>query len=376
MKRVLLVSLSILLILGFIMAGCASPSQPTATSAPPAATTAKPAPTTAAPTAAPTSAPATTAAAKPQMKTLRAISFLPKAAADNMYFGFELSKRVAAQGGDILKVDYIGGPEIVPTFDQMTAVRNGTVDMIFHPTSYYGPLLPESNIVHISRETPMQQRTNGFHDFMVEIHKRVGTYYLGRFAANNPDTCNFNLWVNKPVNKIADIKGMRIRTGAIYDEFLQSVGAIPITIAWPDVYDAVKRGVIDGACGSGLEMAPATFAEMFKYVVYPWFYDQDPVILVNLKVWDGLAKEQQALLTNITIEMEKEMSAHYLKVLTATRDVMKSKGMQRIDIPKEEADRYIYLAYSSAWKTAQKQCKPDDFARIQKIMPYSAEYLK
>jgi len=142
------------------------------------------------------------------------------------------------------------------------------------------------------------------------------------------------------------------------------------------VYDAATRGVIDGACGNGLEMAPDAFAEAFHYVVYPSFYEQDLVILVNLDTWNKLTKEQQDLLSGVVIELEPGMAEFYLNAQKGSLAKMKEFGLKEIHLPPDEAETYINLAYSTAWEVAKEKIKPADFARIQKLMPYSAKYLK
>jgi len=350
MKKLFLIPLIIVLAVGLVFGGCGKPAEPTAPTTP-------------------------TAPAEPTVSLLKFVTFLPTFT-PNVHFAKEFEKRVNEQGTGLIQVEYTGGPEVIPGFDQMAAVRSGAIDMIFSPASYYGPLLPESNVIHLTQETPMEQRANGFVDLMVEFHERVGTYYLGRWSANIPLSYNFNIWLNQPIETMADLKGLRLRTGAIYDEFLKAMGINPVTLGWPDVYDAASRGVIDGAAGSGLEMPPDSYAEVFKYVVYPSFYEQDLVILVNLDTWNSLTKEQQDLLSGVVIGFEPEMAEFFTNALKGSRAKMKEGGLQEIHLSPDEAETYINLAYSTAWEVAKETIKPDDFAKIQELMPYSAKYLK
>lgn len=268
-----------------------------------------------------------------------------------------------------INMQYTGGPEVIAAFDQFQAVRSGVIDLMFGPCSYYGPILPASNALQLSQFDPAQDRARGVHDYNVEIHKPFGVFYLGRFCFTLPNCYGMNVWLSKnPVATIADFKGLRIRSGAVHDELLKALGAIPITIAWPEVYNAATRGIIDGACGTGLEYGPQAYAEMFKYVLYPSFYDHDLVILVNQAKWNRLSKEQQQAMTDVTISIEKEVSAFMCKGYDDLRGKMKSYGMKEISLSEAESKTFLDLAYSSSWKTVERLCSPEVYAKLRQLL--------
>ena len=111
-------------------------------------------------------------------KTLKAVSFLPK--------NHPLCKmihvwvdRVNDQCKDAVKVDWVGGGEVIPGFDQAEALRNNTVQVIFNPTAYYAPLAPEVNAFTLSKLSMAEERKpGGFYEFMVERHKKIGMMYI------------------------------------------------------------------------------------------------------------------------------------------------------------------------------------------------------
>ncbi|MEI8145833.1 MAG: TRAP transporter substrate-binding protein DctP [Alphaproteobacteria bacterium] len=51
-----------------------------------------------------------------------------------------------------------------------------------------------------------------------------------------------------PITSLADLKGRRVRTpGGSQNDFMQSIGAQPVAIGFPEVYSALERGVVDCA---------------------------------------------------------------------------------------------------------------------------------
>jgi TRAP-type C4-dicarboxylate transport system substrate-binding protein len=67
---------------------------------------------------------------------MRAISFIPKndpvLAMANVWVA-ELNSKLAPQ----LRVNYVGGPEVIGRFQQVEALRTGVIDLIFVPSGDY-----------------------------------------------------------------------------------------------------------------------------------------------------------------------------------------------------------------------------------------------
>src|ERR1700704_6472317 len=72
---------------------------------------------------------------------LRAISFSPKndpvLAMANAWVS-EVNAKLGAQ----IRINYVGGPEVIGRFQQVEALRTGVVDMIFVPSGDYQDQMP------------------------------------------------------------------------------------------------------------------------------------------------------------------------------------------------------------------------------------------
>lgn len=62
-------------------------------------------------------------------------------------------------------------------------------------------------------------------------------------ALNGPE---FGFFTNKPVQSVADLKGMKIRTVGIANDVLTELGAIPVVLAQGEIKAAFEKGEIDG----------------------------------------------------------------------------------------------------------------------------------
>lgn len=376
MKRGLWLLIGVLLIASLVVAACApaAPATPTATKAaeskPAAAQPAESKPAATQPAEAkPAEKPAEKAAEKPAAAApvvLKAVCFLAKNH-PVAYMVNEYVKRVNEQGQGKVRIDYLGGPEVIPPLEQADAVIKGAaVQMGFNVTAYYAPLGPELDVLHMTEVTPMDERKpGGMYDFMVERHKKIGLYYLGRWSFNQP----FYLYTNKKVDTPKQLAGQKMRTTALYDPFMKALGIVPITMPFGDIYTSIERGVIDGYGWPALGIMDAGLNKVTKYRIEPSFYEQNNTILVNLKTWESLPKDVQDLLKDVAVKLEPDTVAHFAEATKKELEAQEKGGVQVIKFSPEDAKWYRDLAYKSQWDEIEAKVKdPALVAQLKELV--------
>lgn len=295
-------------------------------------------------------------------KTLKAVSFLPK--------NHSLCKmihvwvdRVNDQCKEAVKIDWVGGGEVIPGFDQAEALRNNTVQVIFNPTAYYAPLLPEGNVFPLSK-CPLEEerKPGGFYDFMVERHKKVGMMYLGTWLYDP-----FYLWINKPVKNIDELKGVKMRTSALYDRFMKKIDIVPVTVPFGETFTALERGLVDGFGWPTLGPADFGWTDHCKYIIdIPFYTRQNTLILMNLDEWNNLAKPVQDEIMAITVKFEPEMIAYFKEQIAKEWKRYDEMGIKRIKFSPEDTQKYLDAAYGAEWEDLEKKV-PDLVPTLKKL---------
>ena len=116
------------------------------------------------------------------------------------------------------------------------------------------------------------------------------------------------IWSKREVKSIADMKGLKTRT---YDKngslVMQAVGAAPHTLPFSEVYASLATGVIDSVMTSTPTAVDAKFWEVLKYYAPLNITMATDLVTVNLKEFNKLDKETQAVLIQLGKEMETEM---------------------------------------------------------------------
>ncbi len=99
--------------------------------------------------------------------------------------------KVNEAGKGVVQIEVRGGPEAIGMFQQPDAVRDGVVDMVYTPGSFYGGAVPEKDALVASNLTAVEARANGGIDMIDAIHQeKMGVKYLGWFDSG---VC-YNLW--------------------------------------------------------------------------------------------------------------------------------------------------------------------------------------
>jgi TRAP-type C4-dicarboxylate transport system substrate-binding protein len=75
---------------------------------------------------------------------------------------------------------------------------------------------------------------------------------------------------NTPVKEPEDLKGLKVRVmeNPVYISMYKEFGAIPVPMAWPEIYTALQTGVLDGVDGSLSSGLVSKHTESAKYVTF------------------------------------------------------------------------------------------------------------
>jgi TRAP-type C4-dicarboxylate transport system substrate-binding protein len=293
---------------------------------------------------------------------LKAVTFLPK---NNCFCDafFIFQKAIEAETGGKLVIDYAGGPEAIPSFEQIEAVTNGLVDIVLLPAAYYVPQLPLVDGMKLSKLTPWEERETGAYDFVNELaQEKLNVYFLGRFSPG----IQFHLYLNKKIDK-PDLTGMKVRVTPIYKPFVETLGGVPVTTSPGEVYTALERGVVDGYGWPSTKISDFGWHEVTKYIIDPGFYQVDVGILMNLDTWNKLSKDLQQTVLSVSRKAEHEAAEHYAKLIKEERAFITSKGVEVIRFSPEGEKTYLDTAYKAGWEQVSSK-SPKLAAQYKKLL--------
>jgi TRAP-type C4-dicarboxylate transport system substrate-binding protein len=149
--------------------------------------------------------------------------------------------------------------------------------------------------------------------------------------------------VNKPVKTLEDIKGLKVRAVGVMSDVIKALGAVPIPLEMPDVYDSLRRAVIDGVTVDLSTLKYWKFAEVIKYVTADWQLGTGYTFywVMNKRKWDGLPPDIQKIFTEVASETREKQGALWNQMDIEGREAFKNVGGQIISLTDAEAAKWI-----------------------------------
>ena len=260
--------------------------------------------------------------------------------------------KVNEAGKGVIQIDVRGGPEAIGMFQQPDAVRDGIVDMVYTPGSFYGGALPEKDAMVASNLTAVETRMNGGIELIDQIHQeKMGLKYLGWFDSG---VC-YNLWTRDEPKFDADgnleVEGLKLRGNNVYNAFFTNyLGAQVIDLPTGEVYSALQRGVVDATGWTQIGLIALKWNEFLNSRIEPCFFSTDLGVIVNNDRWNSLSEEARTILQDVAIQHEKDSVA----ALRTKRDedfaALEAAGMKVVTLEGEAKANYLAAAREKTWE--------------------------
>jgi TRAP-type C4-dicarboxylate transport system substrate-binding protein len=115
------------------------------------------------------------------------------------------------------------------------------------------------------------------------------------------------LHTKKPVRKLEDLKGMKIRATGLSAQVVEALGGVPVAMPQGDTYEALQKGVVDGTFAPIETLKGWKQGEVIKYTTecYDIGYTTAMFVVMNLKQWNSLPEADRKIVEEISAEWVK-----------------------------------------------------------------------
>jgi len=296
--------------------------------------------------------------------TLDFVNFLPLAnEVEFQQLKREFIDKVNEQAKGELIINVRGGPEVIPGYDLGVAVQKGTIDMANIPTAFFESLVPGSDSTKLSIYTAWEERENNIYEYIVEMYKKAGLYYLGRPEASKPHY--FHLYVNKRIEKPEDFAGLKFGGSTAFHGHYKRLGASVATLAIPEYHSAMERGVVDGVDTSIFAGWQFGLQEVSKYLIGHGFYRATPALPVNLDSWNRIPKHLQKLMIECMAEFERYFHPYEAEQKEVFLKKHEEAGVEILYFPPDMAKWFIEAANEGSWDYALERFPGDVIPQLR-----------
>ena len=246
----------------------------------------------------------------------RLASSFPKSL-DTLYGGAELfAKKVGEMSGGKFQISVHAGGELMPAFGVVDGVQQGTVEMA-HTAPYYfvgkdptfalGTAIPFG--LNSRQMTAWMFEGNGL-KLMREFYTNYG---IISFPGGNTGA-QMGGWYRKPINTVADLKGLRFRTVGVAGKVLERLGVVVQAMPGAEIYQALEKGTIDAAEWVGpYDDLKLGFNKVAPYYAYPAFWEGAAQLdfFIGTKAFNALPAEYKAIVEAAAMQAHVDVQAKY-----------------------------------------------------------------
>lgn len=259
-------------------------------------------------------------------------------------------KLVKEKTGGAVEIKQYGSATIGDERELVEGLTLGTIQGAIVSSGLYGGYYPMMSAFEI----PFLFR-NRDHANMVN-NGPVGAEILGNLN-NKAKIVAIAIWEHgfrqmtnnvRAIKNPADLEGLKIRSPEVptYSVALNALKAVPIPMAFAELYVALDRGVVDGQHNPLLHVMGQRFYEVQKHLSMLDFAYTPNVLAFSKSAWGGLSKKQQAQVIEAAqeagVQWSEEAAAEEARLLgelknkmqVLDRDQVNKAAFQRIVVDK------------------------------------------
>lgn len=227
-----------------------------------------------------------------------------------------LGEMITKGSGGRLEVRVFGANEIVPAFEAMDAVGQGTVEM-GHGAPYYwkGKVAAAQYLASVpfgmtAQEVNAWYQWGNGQKLADKIYAQMGCKF---FPSGNTGV-QMGGWFNNEMNSLSDYKGLKMRIPGLGGEVVKAAGGNVINLPGGEIPPALQSGALDATewVGPYNDLAFGLYKSA-KFYYYPGWHEPATVLenFVNLGAWEKLPDDLKAVVEAANIAVNQMVLSEF-----------------------------------------------------------------
>jgi TRAP-type transport system periplasmic protein len=258
----------------------------------------------------------------------------------NTVLATEWAKEVEKRTSGMVKITVFPGGTLTPADKCYDGVVKGISDIGMSVLGYTRGKFPLTEVIDLplgyKRGLAATRLINQYYQqFKPKEFDEVKVLYL---HAHGPGI----LHTKKPVRKLEELKGLRIRSTGLSAKVASALGATPVAMPMGETYDALQRGMVDGSLSPIESLEGWKWGEVVKCTTESFgsAYSTGFFVVMNKEKWNALSPEIQKIIEKVDTEWIEKTGMLWDEIDKSGKAFALKLGNQIIPLSKEEDQRW------------------------------------
>ena len=176
----------------------------------------------------------------------------------------------------------------------------------------------------------------------------------------------------RPIYKLEDLKGLKLRVlpSPNVMTFFKAVGVSPVHIDWAELFEAMRKGVVDGQENPPFFVYSGKVYEVNPYYSFTNHMNEPGIAVMSKKYYEGLPADIRKMIDTAAKKAEMWQREKMLADNAECLNLLKEKGMKINEVPESELQKFREIAYKEVFPTVikEKMCGPKTKELIDLIL--------
>lgn len=280
-----------------------------------------------------------TAQAKDEVITLTFANYFPTTAPQSIIFE-SFVKDLETQTNGRITIKYLTGGSLLSGPGMFKGIETGIADMGYSHVFYTPGRMPVTEFTALpfgyqSAWVSSRVLNDFYKKFKPKEWDSVKVLFINGCAPNP-------LLTTTPVEKLEDLKGLTIRAPGQIAEIVSALGATPSPTPMGETYEAISKGVSQGAYLTFEGLKTWRLADVCKYVTNCWqvgntfpFY-----LIMNKNRYDKIPADLKKVFDKLVGEYAERVAMVWNNIDIEGKNYGAEKGVHFIELPDQEAVRW------------------------------------
>jgi TRAP-type C4-dicarboxylate transport system substrate-binding protein len=227
-----------------------------------------------------------------------------------------LCNMIAEESGGRIEFVQNPGGSLLGATETLDGVKDGAADMCWSTTAFFSSRFPISEYINLccNGMTSARMATDVFLDMYENIPEVQAEFADWKVIALH--SCSYGpvslIGENSKIETLDDFKGKQIRTaGTIPTQYLEALGAAPLSMPTSDVYEAAEKGVIDGFTNDWHNIDCFKLYQPIDYCLdLPISYSAC-FVLMNKDLYEGMPDDLKAIIDKYAGQYASDMAGYW-----------------------------------------------------------------